>query len=112
MMRPVHNYAIRSTDTENSLAQECHALRDLLVLARNALEAIQPDAPLVHEIDFALMESPSIAHKTFTGESVNVPAHVYYSPDADNFYDKETRRGMGNDFYNLWWMHTFKFPTS
>lgn len=34
---------------------------------------------------------------------VDVPGHphVYYSLDADNFYQKDTLRGMGWTFYSL-----------
>lgn len=34
--------------------------------------------------------------------TLHIPELVYYNPEADNFYDAETGKGMGTDFYARW----------
>lgn len=42
---------------------------------------------------------------------VQVPAGIYYSAEHQNFYDAETNKGQGLEFWNAWRQYAKWFPT-
>lgn len=37
---------------------------------------------------------------------------VYWSAESGNFYDRQTRKGMGNEFYREWFARRDEFPSA
>ena len=37
---------------------------------------------------------------------------AYWSAENGNFYDRQTRKGMGNEFYREWFVRRDEFPTT
>ena len=40
-----------------------------------------------------------------------IPSGVYYNAEAGNFYESETRKGLGNAFHSKWHPRRNEFPT-
>lgn len=86
---------------------------DLQEAVLNLLEA----AGIAEDINDQIMDMIEFGEERIAGAAVDaamaveVPAGVYWSREAANFYDAKTNAGMGLAFYERWEPYADAFPS-
>lgn len=78
-------------------------MREEVVLVRRS------DLEKVAELT-AKKPAPDLEQGDFFTQLVPIPPGVYYGIDGQNFYDEETHKGMGTEFYATWRSRLMEFP--